>query len=217
MTSQTRRVEIAAPQRTKAWLCAGVHEHGHYVDNRRATILLGGEGADGSTTTAQASLTVADVRSLLAALEWMLAELELQTPKQCYRCGLDATPGQTEGWVLNRKANSAGWHCAECTDQVTVQWVGPQGVGSCQIAKCGGCERPVAFSEASEMTDAGWKLADGRWRCPACLAKSAPPQVVNCHQCQVAIATWSTRQMFDAGWNIGAGRYWYCPACKDAP
>lgn len=83
MTSQTRRIEIAAPQRTKAWFCAGVHEHGHYVDNRRATILLGGEGSDGSTTTAQASLTVADARGLLAALEWMLAELELQTPKQC--------------------------------------------------------------------------------------------------------------------------------------
>lgn len=162
-------------------------------------------------------LSVGDAKALIAALQAAVTEVELQTPKQCYRCGLDATPGQTEGWALNRKANGAGWHCAECTDQVTVQWIGPQGDARCSIAKCGGCERPVAFSEASEMTDAGWKLADGRWRCPACLAKSAPPQVVNCHQCQVAIATWSTRQMFDAGWNIGAGRYWYCPACKDAP
>lgn len=163
-------------------------------------------------------LSVADAKAVIAALQQALAELELQTPKHCYRCGLDATPGQTEGWVLSRGTHGAGWHCPDCPDEAIIVWAGPSS-GNPRVCSCNECGRRVAFSKTTYLIDAGWRL-DGSYenlRCPACLAKSAPPQVVNCHQCQVAIATWSTRQMFDAGWNIGAGRYWYCPACKDAP
>jgi hypothetical protein len=138
VTSQTRRIEITAPQRTKAWLCAGVHEPGHYVDDRRATILLGGEGSDGSTTTAQASLTIADALGLLAALEWMLAGLR---------------------------------HQASLATAEEVPWAHKQHPPKmARIAKCGKCERPIAFAQDAELELAGWQHPNtfARWVCPAC-------------------------------------------------
>jgi hypothetical protein len=159
VTSQTRRIEITAPQRWSPWLCASVCGPGHYVDNRRVTILLGGEGLDGSTTTAQASLSIADVRSLLAVCEWMLEQLKQQEQG----AAAEAVPcaGRTRPPALAPHAAIAK----------TVPWAGrAHPIERARIAKCGKCERPIAFAQDAELELAGWQHPNtfARWICPAC-------------------------------------------------
>lgn len=138
MTSQTRRITLTAPQRTPAWLVAGVHPRGTYTDNRKATLVLGGERADGSTGCVQVSLTLADVRALLGALEWQLEELKQQ---------------------------------ARAATAENVPWAGRAHPSErAHIAKCGKCQRPIAFAEDAELVAAGWQHPNtsARWVCPAC-------------------------------------------------
>jgi hypothetical protein len=138
MASQTRRITLAAPQRTHAWVVVGVHPPGTYTDNRKATIVFGGERSDGRTGCVQVSLTLADVRALLGALEWQLAELKQQ---------------------------------ARATTAETVPWAGKEHPPKlAHIAKCGKCQRPIAFADDAELVAAGWQHPNtsARWVCPAC-------------------------------------------------